>query len=85
MEVASPLSFTPAGSKRSLACSPQLMEPSNNHRQEDDEQRVTKRRRFDKAMDSLSEDFSSHGLLFSKSLTPNKGIFGQQGGKKTPS
>lgn len=88
MEVASPLPFAPAtaGTKRTLACSPQLVDPAHlgglsgssltdDHR----EHRTAKKRRFhaETSIEALAEDFSSHSLLFKNSISPSKSIFSQ--------
>lgn len=84
MEVASPLQFSPAGAgaKRSLTCSPQLIDPANHNSRTDMEvgdeplQPVSKRRRFhaDPAVDSLSDRFSSASPFFANGM-PNKNFF----------
>jgi len=85
MEVASPLSFVPmtAGSKRSLAFSPQSLNNTPNHGKtmamEESMERSIKRRRFaaDTSVESLSEHFSSHSPFFAQS---KKSIFTSAGG-----
>jgi hypothetical protein len=93
MEVASPLTFGHAGTKRSMACSPELMDASElvstaTAMENVNTERLAKRRRFDNTtVESLSEDFSAHGIFFHKSLSSNnnknkKTIFGSNGGKE---
>lgn len=70
MEVASPLSFAPVpGNKRSLSCSPQMVDThrGNNQIEHENSQQPAKRRRFhaDSSVDSLSNAFSSHSPFFS--------------------
>lgn len=50
---------------------------------EEMDERVTKRRRFHASneIDSLSEDFSSHSLLYKSLAPPNMSIFAASGGK----
>lgn len=75
MEVASPLTLTAGstGSKRPLACSPQLLNTPNhakfagdNMEMEDSLSRSAKRRRYhaDTSVDSLSNAFSAHSTFF---------------------
>jgi hypothetical protein len=94
MEVASPLTFGHAGTKRSMACSPELMDASElvvsseTTLENVNTERLAKRRRFDNTtVDALSEDFSAHGIFFHKSLSSNhtKKIFGSNGGKERKS
>ena len=82
MEVASPLAFGPARTKRSLACSPQLVDSSDMlnisemNMVDDNLQRASKRCRFhtDASIDDLSRDFSSHSIFFrnNNTTTPSK-------------
>jgi hypothetical protein len=69
MEVASPLAFVPAGTKRTLSCSPQQLLESTNHANQTDEdlfQRSHKRRRFhaDTSVESLSNAFAAPSTFF---------------------
>jgi hypothetical protein len=74
MEVASPIQFcpTPAGAKRALSCSPQLVDPSvllsTSEMNIADEpiSRASKRCRFqtDATMEDLSQSFSSQSVFF---------------------
>jgi hypothetical protein len=78
MEVASPLQFgpTPGGTKRSLSCSPQLVDPSvllntsEMNIADETMTRAQKRCRFqtDATMEDLSQSFSSHSILFRNAL-----------------
>jgi hypothetical protein len=92
MEVASPLTFAPGGggTKRSLSCSPQLVDIANLDNlsivdiSEDQLQRSVKRRRLhsETTVDALSEDFSSHSFyLKTKIVPPAKQVVSSQAGK----
>jgi len=80
MEVASPLTLghATAGTKRTLVCSPQLLDTPSRGRpleieNDDPMQRSIKRRRFHEAsVDSLSESFSSHSPFFASSIHAGK-------------
>lgn len=81
MEVASPLAFVSpsAGTKRSLACSPHMMDTTNNQPntpEGDLFQRSHKRRRFhaDTSVDSLNSAFAAPSSFFSNSLQNKQGI-----------
>lgn len=92
MEVASPLTFAPGGggAKRSLACSPQLLDLASLDNlsivdiSEDQLQRSVKRRRLhaETTVDALSEDFSSNSFyLKTKSVPSSKQVVSSQAGK----
>lgn len=80
MEVASPLPFTPgAGTKRSLACSPQLFDTTNRAAMEiSEEPPVAKRRRFQATTD-IDERSSTSVFPFPNS--PSKSMFTASQGK----
>jgi hypothetical protein len=79
MEVASPIQLVPTagGSKRSLTCSPQLVDPSgllntsDMSIADDTLSRAPKRCRFqtDATMEDLSQSFSSHSIFFRNTLS----------------